>query len=252
VPPITRNPTSGRGSRCRISCAKPCRNSGGATGRVKEGRALRREARKIVWGAGTPRTLRAHWSLAELGLDYERRPIGSRNGENLTPEYTRLNPSQKIPTLEDGDLVVAESAAIVNYLTTCYGAETNMAPPADPALRARYDMWCFFCMMELDADTLYIIRRHGDLAAVYGEAPNAVTAAEDIFAHQAAAAALRLGAGPYAMGERFTGADILLTTCLTGAQHRGIALPGVLGDYLARTTARAAYRRAVEANRAPV
>ena len=66
--------------------------------------ATSRNSIKIVWGVGTPRTLRAHWSMHELGLDYERRPIGSRNGGNLTPEYTRLNPSQKIPTLQDGDL----------------------------------------------------------------------------------------------------------------------------------------------------
>ena len=52
-----------------------------------------------------------------------------------------------------------------------------MLPPSDPAERSRYDMWCFFCMMELDADTIYIIRRHGDLHALYGEAPNAVKAA---------------------------------------------------------------------------
>ncbi len=206
---------------------------------------------KIVWGAGTPRTLRAHWSMQELGLDYERRAIGSRDGGNLTPEYTRLNPSQKIPTLQDGDLVVAESAAIVNYLTTCYGAAKNLQPPADPGERARYDMWCFFAMMELDADTMYIIRRHGDLHAVYGEAPNAVKAAKEIFAKQADAAMTRLGAGPYAMGDRFTGADILLTTCLTGAPRREIKLPEPLNDYLARTTAREAYQRAMRINQRP-
>ena len=210
-----------------------------------------RYAEKIVWGAGTPRTLRAHWSMHELGLDYERRPIGARNGGNLTPEYTRLNPSQKIPTVQDGDLVVSESAAIVNYLTTCYGAEKNMQPPAEPAERARYDMWCFFCMMELDADTMYIIRRHGDLHAIYGEAPNAVKAAKEIFAKQAQAALTRLGTGPFAMGDRFTGADILLTTCLTGAARREVSIPAGLHDYLALTTSREAYKRAMEANQAP-
>ena len=210
------------------------------------------ETKKIVWGVGTPRTLRAHWSMHELGLDYERRPIGSRNGGNLTPEYTRLNPSQKIPTLQDGDLVVSESAAIVNYLTTRYGGGKNLQPPTDPAERARYDMWCFFCMMELDADTMYIIRRHGDLHAIYGEAPNAVKAAKEIYAKQANAAVARLGAGPYAMGERFTGADILLTTCLSGAARREIALPQPLLDYLARTTAREAYKRAMAINQPPV
>jgi glutathione S-transferase len=189
--------------------------------------------------------------MHELDLDYERRPIGSRNGGNVTPEYTRLNPSQKIPTIQDGDLVVSESAAIVNYLTTCYGAEKNMQPPADPAERARYDMWCFFCMMELDADTIYIIRRHGDLHAIYGEAPNAVKAAKEIYAKQAEAALTRLGAGPYAMGDRFTGADILLTTCLTAARRREITLPKPFNDYVARTTAREAYQRAMHSNQLP-
>ena len=210
-----------------------------------------RDEKKVVWGAGTPRTLRAHWSMHELGLEYERRPIGSRDGGNVTPEYTRLNPSQKIPTIQDGDLVVSESAAIVNYLTTCYGAEKNMQPPADPAERARYDMWCFFCMMELDANTMYIIRRHGDLHAIYGEASNAVKAAKEIYAKQAGAALTRLGNGPFAMGDRFTGADILLTTCLTGALRRYVEIPAPLHDYLARTTSREAYKTAMWANQPP-
>ena len=206
----------------------------------------------VVWGAGTPRTLRAHWSLHELSLIYECHPIGSRSGENETPEYTRLNPSQKIPTLQDGDLVISESAAIVNYLTTRYGTKANMQPPMEFGERARYDMWCFYCMMELDADTLYIIRRHDDLRAVYGEAPNAIQAAKDILAKQIDATVDRLGAGQYAMGQRFTGADILLTTCLTGALRRNIKLPSVLIDYVAMTTKRAAYQRALDANIPPV
>ena len=129
-------------------------------------------ADRIVWGVGTSRTMRAHWMLAELELPYERRPITSRSGETLTPEYTRLNPSQKIPTLQDGDLVLAESAAIVNYLGTTYGATRNLSPPVSPRDRARYDQWCYFAMMELDANTLYVIRKHEDLHELYGEAPN--------------------------------------------------------------------------------
>ncbi|MGE3149385.1 MAG: glutathione S-transferase family protein [Pseudorhodoplanes sp.] len=207
-----------------------------------------RTTRKIIWGVGTPRALRAHWCMCELGLAYECRPIGSRDGGTETAAYVRLNPSRKIPTLQDGDLVVAESAAIVNYLTTRYGVERNMQPPADPAERARYDMWCFFSMMELDANTLYVIRRHGDLDAIYGAAPNAVQAARDIFRTQAEAAAERLCGGPYVMGDRFTGADILLSTCLASALRREIALPAALGDYVKRTTGRDAFQRALAAN----
>jgi glutathione S-transferase len=200
---------------------------------------------RILWGAGSSRPLRALWMLHELELPFEHRPIRSRSGETLTDEYTRLNPSRKIPTLQDGDFTMSESAAIVNYLATAYGAAKNLAPPAAPRERARYDQWCFFVMMELDANTLYIIRRHVDLTAVYGEAPNAVQTARACYLQQAGAAAVRLGRGPYAMGERFTGADILLTSSLASALKRDLELPARLHEYLALTTARPAYRRAV-------
>jgi glutathione S-transferase len=207
---------------------------------------------RILWGVGTSRTLRAHWMLAELELPYERRPITSRSGETLTAEYTSLNPSQKIPTLQDGDFVLTESAAIVNYLGTVYGAAHGLSPPTAPRERARYDQWCFFSMMELDANTLYVIRKHEDLHAVYGEAPNALQAARDGFARQARAAVQRMAAyGPYVLGDQFSGADILFTTCLSGAVRRHIELPDVLRDYLKRVTARAAYQRALSRNQRP-
>jgi len=206
-------------------------------------------AARILWGVGTSRTLRALWMLHELELPYQHRRITSRSGETLTPEYTVLNPSQKIPALQEGDFVLAESAAIVNYLANVHGAAKNLCPPAEPHARARYDQWCFFAMMELDANTLYVIRKHEDLHAVYGEAPHALQAARDGFARQAEAAAVRLkAAGPYAMGDSFSGADILLTTCFANGIRRGIALPDVLHDYLARTTAREAYQRALQLN----
>ena len=47
-----------------------------------------------VWGVGTTRTLRAHWMLHELGLDYDTRRIESRTGETQSAEYVALNPKQ--------------------------------------------------------------------------------------------------------------------------------------------------------------
>jgi glutathione S-transferase len=204
---------------------------------------------RVLWGVGTSRTLRALWMLHELELPFQHRRITSRSGETLTPEYTQLNPSQKIPTLQEGDFVLAESAAIVNYLATAYGAARGLAPPSQPRLRARYDQWCFFSMMELDANTLYVIRKHEDLPNLYGEAPNALQAARDGFARQARAAALRLEqTGPYVLGDTFSGADILFATCLNGAIRRNIALPQTLQDYLRRIAARSAYQRALQLN----
>jgi glutathione S-transferase len=206
---------------------------------------------RVVWGAGTPRTLRAHWMLHELGLPYERCPIGSRSGETQTPSFTAINPSRKIPVLQDGDFVISESAAIVAYLAETYGEAKNLMLPAAGRERARYYQWCFFVMMELDANTLYIIRRHEDLKDIYGEAPNALKTARECFEQQAWAAAQRLAGGPYVLGERFTGADILLTTCLTGALRREIPIPPELHEYMKRTTAREAYRQALQANQPP-
>ncbi|NIO09097.1 MAG: glutathione S-transferase family protein, partial [Deltaproteobacteria bacterium] len=90
----------------------------------------------VLWGAGTPRTMRAHWILQELELDYEKRPIGSRTGETQDPEYIKLNPREKIPLLQDGDLTVAESAAIVTYLGETYGGSRGLVPPVGTAERA--------------------------------------------------------------------------------------------------------------------
>lgn len=204
---------------------------------------------RILWGAGTPRTMRAHWILHELDLAYESRPIGPRTGETQTPEFTRLNPSQKIPVLQEGAFVLSESAAIVTYLAETYGANRNLVPPAGTRERARYYQWCFFAMMELDANTTYVVRRHDDLKHLYGEAPNALRAARESFEKQAKVAGEAIASrGPYVLGENFTGADILLATCLASAVRRGMAIPGSLGEYLKLTTGREAYQRAYRAN----
>lgn len=207
------------------------------------------EKRRILWGAGTPRTMRAHWILRELGLSYERRPIGPRTGETQTPEFTKINPSQKVPVLQEDEFTLTESAAIVTYLGETYGAARGLVPPAATKERALYYQWCFFLMMELDAHTLYIIRKHADLKEVYGEAPNALRAAEEGFRKQVKVAGQKLASrGPFILGERFTGADILLTTCLTSAVRRRIPLTDMLQEYMKRTMSRDAYMLAYEAN----
>ena len=57
----------------------------------------------VVWGVGTPRTMRAHWVLQELALPYETRAIGSRTGETQSDDFLALNPRGKIPVLQLGD-----------------------------------------------------------------------------------------------------------------------------------------------------
>ncbi|MCY3965332.1 MAG: glutathione S-transferase family protein [Acidobacteria bacterium] len=208
-----------------------------------------RDARMVLWGCSTSRTLRAHWALAELELDYEHRPIGPRTGETQTDEFTRLNPRQKIPLLQDGDLVLAESAAIVNYLAAEYGQPDGLIPDAGTEARARYDQWSFFVMMELDAHTLYVIRKHRDLAYLYGEAPAAIQTASEGFAKQSAVAELEFADGrEFLLGDRFTSVDILLGSCLDWAVAYGEPIGPRLSAYRDRLNSRPAYLHAVQAN----
>ena len=69
-----------------------------------------------LWGAGTTRTLRPIWMAEELGVDYELIPIGPRTGETQSKEFSDLNPKQKIPFLENGEIRLSESLAICRYL----------------------------------------------------------------------------------------------------------------------------------------
>ena len=206
--------------------------------------------RLVLWGVGTSRTLRAHWALHELGLDYESKPILARSGETKTQEYTRLNPRQKIPLLEDGDFKIAESPAIATYLSNTYGTPENALIPADPREHATWLEWCFYAATELDATSLYVMRRHGDLKHIYGEAPNALESAAGYFATQLRHAEQALQDGrPFLVGERFTTADILLATCLTWAVNYRVPVTPACLDYMERLTARPAYHAGIAANR---
>ncbi len=203
----------------------------------------------ILWGATTTRTIRAHWALRELGLDYRCEPILPRNGETQTERYGVVNPRRKIPALVDGDFTITESAAIISYLSATYGTRDRSLVPADVRLRARYDEWASFILMELDATSMYVVRRHRGLPEIYGAAPVAVDAAFAYFQRQIGSAALGLADGrEWLLGDRFSGVDMLMTTCLTWAARLGQPLPDALVRLRDRATARPAYIAASQAN----
>ena len=208
--------------------------------------------RRRLWGVGTSRTIRAHWALAELGLAYETRAIGARTGETKTAEYTALTARQKIPLLEDGDLRITESAAIIAYLSDTYADAATALLPRAPVERAQCLEWCFFVVSELDATSLYVMRRHRDLGAIYGAAPAVCAAAADYFGQQMRSVERALADGrPYLMGDRFTAADILLSSCLSWAGRYGVPIGEAAATYDARVTARPGYEAALSRN-API
>ena len=205
-----------------------------------------------VWGVGTARTFRVHWMLEELSLAYDVEPVQSRTGETQTAAFLALNPRGKIPVLEHEGLVLAESAAIATHLAQRFGAGTQLLPAAGSDARAIHDQWCFFVMTELDATALYVLRRHGDLSAIYGEAPKALESAREYFRRQASVVEAELGDGrAHLLGEPFSVADVLLATTLDWAVFYGESLSTTLESYRARATSRESYGRAFRANFPP-
>ena len=206
----------------------------------------------ILWGVRSTRSMRVHWTLHELGLRYETKAIVPRSAETYTPEYTALNPRQKIPLLQDGDLTIGESAAIVAYLAQKYRVSNATLVPEDIDLYAKWLEWCFFIVTELDSASLYVMRRHGTnhgLAHIYGAAPEVVEQAGKYFRGQLKFVDVALSDGrDFLMGNQFTTADILLTTCLTWAIHYKVEICESAVPYLQRVMSREAYQSSSEAN----
>jgi glutathione S-transferase len=201
-----------------------------------------------LFGVGTSRTMRAHWMLLELDLEYESRPIQSRSGETLTDEFRQLNPRHKIPVLQHESFVLTESAAIVQYLSERFANPAKLYVAPDAQARASLNEWCYFIVTELDAASLYVVRRHEGLASIYGESPAAVHSAKAYFLHNLEAMTPRIPECGYLFGELLSTADILLTTCLDWAFAVGIALPRSTLEYRKTVGQRPAYQEALKRN----
>ena len=204
-----------------------------------------------VWGVGTSRTMRPHWILAELGLEYEVEEILPRSPAMESAAFQAISPRRKVPMLEHGDLIVGESGAILFHLADHYRDRVSLAPLWGSDERAIFDDVCLFALMELDAP-LYIIRRHEGLPAIYGESPVAADSAREYFLRQSGEIARRLSDGrPYTLGDDFSAADILVSTCLTWADFVGIKVVDSLLDYQSRVTSRSAFALASKRNFPP-
>jgi glutathione S-transferase len=194
-----------------------------------------------VWGVGTTRTMRVHWLMHELDLTYETHKIESRTGETDSIDYVSINPKRKIPTLVDDGLVITESMAIMRHLRRHYDNLGYDSYQRSSQGRAAYDEWASFILMELDATSLYVIRRHKDLSSIYGEAENAITASAEYFERMIESVSNQFEANDFIWGSCFSELDILLTSCLDWATHAGVKIPFVMKDYHASMASRIAY-----------
>ena len=207
---------------------------------------------RILWGVGTSRTIRAHWALIELNLSYKTEIIRTRTTDTETAAFKSVNPRQKIPVLQDGTLTMGESAAIVTYLAEGYSTEQVSLIPDNPKARAKYFEWMSFICMELDATSLYVLRRHWSLPEIYGDSPIANKASEEYFNRMITAAdKLKNPKQKYLLETGFSGVDILMTTTLKWAIDYNQKIPNDFMEYLDQMGNRPGYIAALEANKMP-
>lgn len=187
-------------------------------------------------GSPGSRLIRVTWMLEELG-----QPYSILKAKQHTDEMRRYNPSGKAPALVDGDVVVTDSAAICAYLAEKH-PEKDMAPQT-PAERAHLNAWLFFAQSELEAPLWNKLKHRMLLAEEERVDVGPWTTAE--FTREIRALELRLGEHEYAMGDRFSAADVILGHC--GQWARGARFDVAserVNAYFDRVLARPALARA--------
>jgi glutathione S-transferase len=202
------------------------------------------------------RSQRILWLLEELGVPYEIRHYRRDPQTKLAPpELLRVHPLGKSPVITDGDLTIAESGAIIEYLVERYG-DGSLAPRPGSPERLRYTYWLHFAegtAMPPLVMTLVFNRIESAPMPFFAKpvargiaqkvkrgyiAPNL----ERIVGHMEA----ELGRGEWFAGDAFSAADIQMSFPVEAAAARagGAAQPN-LARFLDRIHARPAYQRAL-------
>lgn len=189
-----------------------------------------------LYGCPRSRSTRAVWALEEAGAEYEFVNVDLLKGEGRKPEYLQINPYGKVPALVDGDLVLTESAAIVTYIGEKFPACGLV--PEDLSQRASYLQWVAFTISELE-QPLWTLAKHRFALPEQLRLPAIEQTALWEFARAAKVLGQHLQGREYAVGERFTGADILIGHTLGWAKHAKVLLGSdVLEQYAERMLSR--------------
>lgn len=96
-----------------------------------------------IFHAPNTRSVRAVWLLEELGLDYEVAFHKLGDPAMRSPDYLKVHPMGRVPALEDGDTLIFESGAIVQYVIARYG-DGRLAPDATSSAFADYLQWLHY------------------------------------------------------------------------------------------------------------
>ena len=187
---------------------------------------------------GLVRDLRVRWALEEAGIPYQEKLIGP--GDQATAAYRALQPFGQVPAIESGDLKLFESGAIVIHVAE--GSEALMPP--DAIGRARTSAWVFAALNSVEPQVQNLAEidlfNAGESWAA-ARRPGAV----EMVQKRLDAVEGWLGDRTY-LEDRFTAADLMMTTVLRILRHTDI-MSGrpALKAYQARCEARPAFQRAL-------
>lgn len=191
---------------------------------------------------------RVVWLMEELEAPYQLEWF-DRNEKGLAPdEYRALHPSGTSPIIRDGDVLLAESAAIVEYLSQRYGKGCLSVAPDQP----NYPDYLYWMQFSNNALTLFFFRKTVQTLAGTSDDQEAVSRLEFLSRREEAYYQYldqRLSEVEYLAGDRLTCADILAVFNLTTLPLAGARsvddLPHVMA-YLERIKQRPAYIKAMQ------
>lgn len=212
----------------------------------------------IVHHLNNSRSQRILWLLEELGLEYEIKRYERDPQTMLAPsELKKVHPLGKSPVITDGELTIAESGAIIEYLIERYG-QGRLAPPAGTSERLRYTYWLHYAEGSAMTPLLLklVFNRVETAPMPFFAKPFAKGIAQKVkgtFVEPQIIQHLNymnseLAETGWFAGDQFSAADVQMSFPLEAAAARG-GLDGRwpnLVDFLQRIHARPSYQKALE------
>jgi glutathione S-transferase len=191
---------------------------------------------------GISQSERIVWLCEELGLEYQMVRHERRSDTRGAPDSIKeLHPMGIAPIITDGDVVLAESGAICDYIIAKYG-RGRLVPAVDSPDFPDHLFWFHF------ANGTFMTISMMELAVTMSGATAQPPLVTDRKARAWALAESRVGEAPYFGGAELTTADIMMGFSLTTMRAFGgvdLAPYPNLRDYLQRIGKREAYRRAM-------
>ncbi|MCF2146309.1 glutathione S-transferase [Desmonostoc muscorum LEGE 12446] len=199
----------------------------------------------IVHHLNNSRSQRVLWLLEELGIEYEIKFYERDPKTMLAPESLRqVHPLGKSPVITDGEITIAESGAIIEYLVNRYG-NGRLVPASDTPEHLRYTYWLHYA--EGSAMPLLVMRLvlnnfgEGDSNVVRGFVAPQIKLHFDYIESE-------LRKSTWFAGEEFTAADIQMSFPLevVAMLREDIENRPKLKEFIDRIHGRPAYKRALE------